>query len=32
MTPDQIKTKKAEGGKVIIPVEYRRALQLEVGD
>ena len=32
MTLEQTKTKIAEGGRVVIPVEYRRALQLEVGD
>jgi AbrB family looped-hinge helix DNA binding protein len=32
MTIEQIKTKITEGGRVVIPVEYRRALQLEVGD
>ena len=32
MALEQIKTKIAEGGRVEIPVEYRRALQLEVGD
>ena len=32
MTRERIKTKIAEGGRVVIPVEYRRALQLEVGD
>ncbi len=32
MTLDQIKTKITEGGRVVIPVEYRRALQLDIGD
>ncbi len=32
MALEQIKTKIAEGGRVEIPVEYCRALQLKVGD
>lgn len=32
MTTEQTKTKIAEGGRVVIPIEYRRALQLEIGD
>ena len=32
MALEQIKTKISEGGRVEIPVEYCRALQLEVGD
>jgi len=28
----QIKTKVAEGGRIVIPAEYRQALGLQVGD
>jgi AbrB family looped-hinge helix DNA binding protein len=28
----QVKTKLAEGGRIVIPVEYREALGLHVGD
>ena len=28
----EIKTKLAEGGRIVIPVEYRQALGLQVGD
>ena len=29
---NEIKTRLAEGGRVVIPVEYRQALGLQVGD
>lgn len=29
---DQIKTKLTEGGRIVIPAEYRQALGLHVGD
>lgn len=29
---NEIKTKLLEGGKVVIPIEYRQALGLQVGD
>ena len=28
----EIKTKLAEGGRIVIPIEYRQALGLHVGD
>jgi AbrB family looped-hinge helix DNA binding protein len=28
----QVKTKVAEGGRIVIPVEYREALGLHIGD
>lgn len=32
MTLERVKTKITEGGRIVIPIEYRRALQLETGD
>jgi antitoxin PrlF len=29
---NQVKTKLAEGGRIVIPAEYRQALGLQVGD
>jgi antitoxin PrlF len=29
---DQVKTKLGEGGRIVIPAEYRQALGLQVGD
>jgi len=28
----EVRTKVAEGGRIVIPVEYRRALGMDVGD
>ena len=29
---NQVKTKLAEGGRIVIPAEYRQALGLQIGD